>query len=559
ECKEDPSRALVWQIKARRVVHDQEAKDIEYRDARLEMFGVPVAYTPYFSHPDPTVKRRSGFLAPSFGRGKDLGMAIQVPYYYVLSPQEDVTLAPRLTSTEGLILSGEHRRQFLHGQIDTRGSLTRDSLGDVRGHIDATGRFDLNETWRAGYQVARSSDDTYLRRYGFNKGASSLTTRPYLEGFFGSRSYALAEAYSFQGLRLTDDPGMSPVVLPYLQYNYVGDPDRHGGTWSLDSSALSLSRDEGADTRRLSSRLAWTLPYTAGRGDVYTLTASMRGDLYRVSDGATDNATTGRVLPEATLEWRYPFVRPGKDWQQTIEPVLVATAAPNGGNPSKLPNEDSRILEFNDTNLFQPNRFWGLDRVEGGPRVAYGAEYGLHGLKGGSAGLLLGQVYRPHVDEALQARSGLENKFSDYVGRLSLKPGGWFNLAYHFRLDRETLGRRYEELAAMVGPPRLRAYLDYVNTGLPPGSTNLRKREEAYGRLHVGLTPHWSVDAFHRHDLTSDGGPLSTGMSLSYDDECFTFITSFTNNHTYDRDYSAGSTVFVRLVFKTLGDVPLSF
>src|SRR3546814_777134 len=109
-CKDNPDRPPLWQLKANRVVHDRQAQEVRYNDVFLEMWGVPVAYSPYFQHPDPTVRRRSGFLPPTFGSAGEVGQFIQIPYFIVINDSIDVTAAPVYTQDEGLVLTGEYRQ-----------------------------------------------------------------------------------------------------------------------------------------------------------------------------------------------------------------------------------------------------------------------------------------------------------------------------------------------------------------------------------------------------------------------------------------------------------------
>ena len=208
-----------------------------------------------------------------------------------------------------------------------------------------------------------------------------LTTSPFIEGFRG-RNYASAKGYYFRGLREQDDPGETPIVAPLLDYNHVGRPDRIGGRWTIDTNLLALTRTDGTDSRRVSLKLGWAAPYTSSYGDVWTLSLNLQNDAYWVNEveksnsptGDTLNGLTGRIFPQATLEWRYPFIREGGHARQLVEPVAALVVAPNGSNPSKIPNEDSTDFEFDDTNLFSPNRFPGLDRVNGGQRIVYAAQ-----------------------------------------------------------------------------------------------------------------------------------------------------------------------------------------
>jgi len=255
-CKTDPDRPPLWQVKAVKVIHDKNTKTIEYRDAWLEVAGFPVAYTPYLSHPDPTVKRKSGLLAPSFGSSSDLGFVAQIPYFYNISPTQDATVTALITGEEGSGAVGEYRHRFRNGTLDATASLVGgDSEDDVRGHIDAKARFDIDDTWRWGVDLNRATDDTYLRRYGFGSPAS-LNSRIFAEGFRG-RNYFSANAHAFQGLRSTDDADLEPLVLPLIDFNHLGAPDRFGGQAVLDVNFLGITRNKGTDTRRLSIRPGW--------------------------------------------------------------------------------------------------------------------------------------------------------------------------------------------------------------------------------------------------------------------------------------------------------------
>ncbi len=598
-CKKDPTRAPIWQIKAVRVIHDQTTKDVKYRDATLEFFGVPVLYLPFFSHPDPTVKRRTGFLTPVYGNSSDLGVIVQAPFYIDIAPDKDATLTPIYTSKEGPVIAAEYRQRLVDGRFEFSGSFTEANRQDrtgpgatreekVRGHIRGQGRFDLDESWRAGFDVDRSSDDTYLRRYGFGGPQQALTTRGFVEGFWG-RDYATLSTLAFQGLREIEDRDQAPFgevdfVAPFAQYNYVGRPDRWGGRFSLDASILSLYRDDGADTkdkgtpfettaqtdgtdsRRISLKTGWRRPYTTAIGDVYTLSATLQTDLYSVDDlvdpdpnvpaGTTLSGVTGRVFPQLMLDWRYPLVRQDRKVTQLIEPVAAIVVSPEGSNPVKIPNEDSQDLKFDDTNLFSANRFTGVDRVESGQRVAYGLKWGLYGVDGATATAFLGQSYRLQEESEFAGGPGLEDNLSDIVGKLRLTPSSLLDFLYRFRFDADELNANRIEVGLVAGPPKLRLSLDYFFLNQEPdaGTEEFGDREEVSGRLEVGLGRYWRASANARQDLKGFG-LLSAGLGVTYEDECFILTAALERSRTRDRDLEPKTTVFFRIALKHLGDV----
>ena len=530
-CEEDPDRAPLWQIKADRIIHDQEEKTISYEDATFEFFGIPVAYTPYFEHPDPTVKRKSGFLSPTIGGSDTLGTTVQVPYFWAISPDKDLTFEPIFTTEQSVVAVAQYRQLLRDGMLDLGGSGTiadrersdgTTDEDDFRGHIDAEGRFDINDTWRWGFDLNRATDDTYLRLYNFSNDRT-LTSTAFAEGFRG-RNYLAVNNYLYQGLRDTDDNDQSPVILPMLDFNFVSEPGDAGGLYTFDVNMLAIHRAEGRESRRVSAKVGWELPYTSSYGDVYHLRASVQGDGYWVENfdpqqqgtvdpGATgEEHLTGRLFPQISLEWRYPWVSDFAGWTQMIEPVVQGVAAPSRAmNPGEIPNEDSQDFEFDDTNLFSLNRFTGTDRVDPGSRVDYGIEWKVVTPGGLTSSAFVGQSYRLEEDENFLPGSGLEDNLSDFVGRLEIKPSEYLDVSYRFRLDKEDLDRKRSEIDVALGPPALNLQLNYLDTGVVQTGGDVAGREELTVQLQSQLSEYWSAFVAHRRNLITDDSLSSEG------------------------------------------------
>ncbi|MHA1597361.1 MAG: LPS-assembly protein LptD [Alphaproteobacteria bacterium] len=575
-CEKDPSRPPLWQLKAVKVVHDKNRQTIEYTDAWLEIAGIPVLYTPYLSHPDPTVKRRSGFLAPSFGSSNKLGPNISTPYFLNIASNADATVTPTFTTKEGIVLATEYRHRFIEGELVARGSIANnesdtDKIYDtetgalgIRGHIAAKGRFDFDDTWRWGFDINRASDDTYMSRFGFNgdntlpNSGNSLISQVFTEGFRG-RNYMRATATNFQGLAVADDDATTPLILPLVEYSHEGEPGRMGGKTSLDVNMLSLTRSTGTDTHRVSMRGGWQLPYIAPKGDVYTLSTSLNADFYQVNslvrgtDKPDYSGLAYRVIPQVALDWRYPFVREEGSVYQMFEPIAAVVLSPYGGNSNKIPNEDSLNFEFDDTNLFSANRFSGLDRVEGGPRINYGFKWGVFGEKGGSTSLLLGQSYRYKVDDTFGAGSGLDDNFSDIVGRLHVSPDDNLDIYYRTRLSKDNLEARRNEINLSAGPPSLNLSTRYIYFDRQEGS-EFAGREEVNAALSSQINRYWRGSLSATRDM-DEGEFRSMRMGLTYEDECFLLSTNLTRTTFQDRDLQPENAITFRIVFKTLGEV----
>lgn len=562
-CEDKPDRPALWQIKADKVTHDEQTRDIVYRDATLELLGVPIAYTPYFSHPDPTVDRRSGVLAPTYRSNSTLGSRIDIPYYIVIDPTTDATVTPMWTTDQGAGLSAEYRRALDNGAYALEGMIadaTDDVARDnVRGYIAGRGRFDLTDTWRWGFDGIWAGDDTVLRVYDITN-RETLTSTLYAEELNG-RDYAQIAGYWFQGLRSTQRQSELPTALPMAQWSRLGAPGMAplGGQWRMESSFAGLSRQDGTDSYRATVGGGWNRSYIGGEGGVYTLTANLRGDGYVVDDltddGRSFNGTAGRILPEIALDWRLPMVRSDGETRQMIEPIVMGVISPYGGNSWKIPNEDSRDFEFDETNLFSTQRFSGYDRVEGGPRVSYGLRVGHYTGDGGQITGLVGQSLRAKADDTFAPGSGLEDKVSDYVGRVVVTPNPNLDLYYRFRFDKDTFEPRRTDLGAAWIVDRASFDLSYtlLRADEREVTEDYTDREEVYFSAGYDITDDFKIFGSLRRDLENDRS-INHGAGFAVDlDNCLYIVSEVRRSFSRDRDIQPSTDVLVRVVLRTLG------
>jgi LPS-assembly protein len=569
-CKEDPDRPPVWQIKAQTVEHDQERQEIRYHNAFMEMFGIPVAYVPYFSHPDPTVKRKTGFLAPDFGTGGNLGGHFRLPYYIVLDRDKDATLAPIYTVDEGLVFSGEYRQRFNKGEMSINGSITeadRDvtengmttTLQDqLRGHVHAKGSYNFDETWRAGADVLRSTDRTYLRKFNFfSEHDDVLSSNVFVEGFRPG-TYAAANIYTFQDTRPESRPEQ-PLVAPLLQYHHMSKADSIGGRMLVDSDFRYLTRNDGPTTQRVSLRPGYEVSKTADIGVVSTFSTSLMADIYNVDQvanpvvNADANSTiTGRLLPRATANVRYPFVRSADTVRQVIEPIAMVTATPNGMNSKNIPIDDSAVYEPDDTNLFSADRLAGEDRIETGQRFAYGVQVGAYGSGDGRTTAFVGQSYRLGTDSTLRNNQLIEENFSDVVGRIEVRPSRYASVLYRFAFASDKLFNPHRnDVTFGMGPAAYRFLGSYSFVGATP---QFEEREELSLAFATQITDHWSLQLTTHRDLAAGQALQHTGL-IRYQDECIIFDILGTRSLFRDVDVKPSDSVLFRIRFKNLGEV----
>lgn len=571
-CKNDPTAAPLWQIRARSAVENLQRKVIEYRDAEVQIYGFPVFWSPYLSQPDPSVKRMSGFLIPSFGASTHIGAFIAVPYFWAINKSSDATIVPIIASKMGPVLDVKYRKAFNDGKLNVNISGGRDQ-GRFADAIFSNGTFDLNNTWRAGFTYNHTSDVNFLNDFRYLPNAAFLSSNAYLEGF-GPGAYARVDADLYQGLVASIDQNQLPIVTPYARYDYFGEPDQYGGRLSFAANAYNVFRNVGTDSRRVAAITNYELPLDGPMGTLWTARFRLITAGYQASKlneqpnfSSESSASAARAVPFGAIAMRLPLVRNAGDWgQQIIEPRVQLVAAPNYGvtQNETIPNEDSLDPELTDANLFSLNRFSGIDRIGGGSRIDYAMQGAWYLPSGAYANGLVGQSYAFHKNALFLNGSGLSDKASDIVARTSVNPNAWLNLTYRTRLSHVNFGVKMIDATASVGTNRLRftggylytsnnPYYLYVQAGPPPAAYYMPRREITAG-VSSTLWKGWSVSAAGQRNLAT-GQFDNAAVSATWQNECaavnFNFYRRFTSFN-----FDHGSTTFlINITLKTLGNI----
>jgi LPS-assembly protein len=677
-CREHPERPPLWQVKAARIIHNNEERTIYYENATIELYGLPIAYMPYFWTPDPTVKRKTGFLTPHYIVSSSLGTGVALPFFWAVAPNMDLTLQPTILSRQGILGQAEWRHRLLTGSYNIRAAgifqedetaFLKPPLGaqdrEFRGSLESTGLFHINERWRWGWDVALMTDKWFLANYRIRSESiqtlyskESISTL-YLQGQ-GERSFFDARGYYFRGLSSYDWQKQLPVVHPVVDYNKrIDGPRPLGGEVSFDLNLTSLSREVAHFSQipnlnfglfnqvgpysayyetctvfqrgacivrgaagtfsRLSTQLTWRRNYVDAAGQVWTPFAYLRADgfwnNYNTSGYLNSQITNflggddefvGRVMPAVGLEYRYPFVAQSDNrGMHVVEPIGQLIARPNETRIGRLPNEDAQSLVFDDTTLFDWDKFSGYDRAEGGVRANVGAQYSFTGVNGFYANALVGQSYQLAGRNSFRTGdiinvgrdSGLESRASDVVTRLLVKPNDNFTFWTRARFDENDFAlQRFETQLATNWNPILpvSTSLTYGKYARQPELGYIHRREGLMATGSVHITPRWSFGGSVLFDLDrylnsrdtftaaytgylntlaanplaqisppvyrrpADYTPLSSGVSLTYTDECTTLGISYSASPREialsNGEKERVQTLLVRLELRTLGE-----
>lgn len=578
-CKEHPERSPIWQINAGEVKHDELEHKIIYRNATLDVKGVPILYMPYFAHPDGTIKQKSGFLTPSAGYKTRQGAMLTNSYYWAMSPYEDMTFALTAMTKQAPLLAGEYRRRFENAQLKVNSSVTYSTrIDDVngvdvirpektRGHFFAKGLYDIDDKWRAGLNAEYASDDQYLRQYDLSD-KDVLEDQVYVERFSG-RNYAIGRVMAFQDLRVQSERTDQPGVLPQIQANFLGEPAAMlGGRWSFNASTLGLLRDgSGQDLNRLSLETGWQRRLVSDFGLLTRVDLNLRGDAYYVHDRVPTatlperEGTATRGFAQANIVTSYPLINPiGDHTQMIIEPLAAFTASPNlNADEPKIPNEDSQDVQLDVSNLFEANRFPGYDRIEDKAHATYGVRTGLYGDQGSKGEIFVGQSYRlDDSDNPFPNGSGLNRQYSDLVGQIVANYQNHYALDYRFELDSNDYTPRRHEVSGGLNFDRFNFGVSYLYAKPLAGTTLTDNREQISGTTTYKVSATWHVRAAATQDLGESPGLRNALFGVDYLGQCFNVTGNLQRNLTNDSSGESSTVVVFRIGLKNLGQFSTS-
>jgi LPS-assembly protein len=270
-CANDPKKPPLWQVQAARIIHDQNEKMMYFENARVEFFGVPLAWVPFMSAPDPTVKRKSGFLFPTLSSTSQYGFGVDTPYFWALAPNYDLTFDTLATTRQGVLGQVEWRHRLMDGSYSIKAAgifqqdpgyfTDRDGVGSptaqsFRGAVQTAGQFSINDKWVWGWDGILVTDSQFLYDYRLGQFTSAFdpfqtgvaaegVSQVYLTGA-GDRSYFDIRSVYYYGFSESDVQAQLPIIHPVLDYNNIVKPQLMGGELSYKINLTSLSRQEAS-------------------------------------------------------------------------------------------------------------------------------------------------------------------------------------------------------------------------------------------------------------------------------------------------------------------------
>ncbi|MSU89878.1 LPS assembly protein LptD [Rhodobacteraceae bacterium 2CG4] len=508
----------IWRIRARRVVHDEQAQRIYFENAWFDVFGLPVFYAPRLRIPAPGVDRAAGVLPPVATTSDFSGFGLKLPYYFPLGRHSDLTLTPFATTTGATILEAEYRRRFESGALRLAGAYALYDGNGVsnRAFVLAEGAFALPRGFRADLRLHRATDRSFLGQFGYSDRDRLLS--------YGSinrvrrRDLFDLRIEGYQTLREGEPQSEIPIMLPKLDYRRIWTVG--SSVFGADAGVLGVVREAGRDVARLDLGADWNGDLTLDNGVLVAGFADVEGVVYQVGDDADFPGTRSRLTPLVGAELRWPLARTTAGATHVIEPVVQAVYSRALGE-SDVPNEDSVSPELDETNLFALNRFPGIDRRESGLRLNLGVNYTRIDPSGWTVGATLGRVLRTESNDEFPEGSGLRGYSSDFVAAASLAlPSGFsvtgrslFDSALEFKraeMELDYASRRFDVNAS---------YTFLAGDSADPVLGSVTERQEIAIGSRYRVRPNWDVRGEWRYDL-ADSRSIFAGGGLAFGNEC---------------------------------------
>ena len=579
-CPKNPS----WKITAARVTRDAASGRIRFSGGRLNILGVAVPLLPIFSIGDGSQKGGvTGALVPDIRIDSNNGLELSLPYYWRVDRNLDLTITPHIYTHSAPAIEGRWRHLTSLGAYQFGAFLTYGDIPDpdqfdltptdrngVRGYFEGNGRFQLDPYWTVTGSLRAATDKTVARRY-------DITRDDRLRNFINAErisqdSYISIAGWAFQGLRGSDVQERIPIALPALDARFRFDDPMLGGKVEVQANSLAILRIEGQDTQRAFASARWDLRRVTSMGQEITLTAFGRADAYHTDESAETavdiyrgrDGWQYRAIGALAADLRWPLVGPLLGGTQRLTPRVQLVLTPPTPN-LKIPNEDARAVDLEDSNLFALNRFPGYDRWEDGSRVTYGVEWALDRPKWAVLAVI-GQSYRLTRDPSIfPDGTGLTDRFSDIVGRTRIRFGRFIDLTHRYRVDKDSFAIRRNELDLTVGTNLTYAQIGYLrlNRDIAPTVEDLRDKEELRLAGRWQFQRYWSVFGSTVLDLTGkDEDPLSLAdgyepvrhrLGITYEDDCLELGVAWKRDYERIGEFKKGSTFSINFALKGIG------
>ena len=557
----------VWSLKTSSSNHDTKTKTVFHKNVIMHLYDVPIMYFPFLSHPDWTVRRRSGLLPPQVSFSSDFGTSYAQSYYWVTGKTHDLEITPHIFGSKGRGVETKYRQRWDESTLNAKvyfGRLNtfKNSQEDVAG-IDANFSTLLADNWLTKVTVQRASQDTFMRRYNFND-LEELKVAVLTERIDRSR-YTRIEANDIQDLKKTSNPEAEPTVLPSVFHERYLETAIEDLTLRLRMSALQLNNDDYTDVKRWSSELYARQDVGTNYGNL-GFEARVSGQYRNIetpTKGVGYTGELGQATASIGVAWSQPIAINFQTRSAIIEPKIKFVSTKATDRSTKLPNRDSSDFRLDEANLFLLHREQGEDYNITNTRLDGGASLSMWDNTLGDVTGFIGSSVRLFNQTPRGLNAAADNdRYSDILASLTIQPDQLYSLSMSGRFHPRTLELNETQVKASLYLDKTRLGLSYNQLSNSFFNTATEETETVVLTAYQDLGHQWSANVSQTYETTNKDRKLSdTSVTLEYAgglQDCLTISIGYTRDSEDDRDIKPVDEVFLLFNFKYLGSVSTS-
>jgi len=557
----------LWDIKASQSVRNEKTQTITHYNMRMSVLNVPIGYLPFLSHPDWTVRRRSGVLTPSFIISSDLGFTPSIPYYQIIDETSDVEFTTYKYQYRGLGVKSRYRKLWdraeLNATIYTANVETYKKNRELVGAVDATYASRIGNGWDIRANLRRASQDTFMRRYDFNDDTSLKSTISATRTI--DNRYYRVEASDRQSLLASDKTLNEPTVLPSIFYEKTEKGWRGNQKFRTELSAVQLDNDQGHDMARWSGIFEVAEDFDLPLG-IANYEANVSSNYYSIhtkpDSAATSLGDISFVTPALSVGWRLPIAVVGANRTAIFEPQARLAFIGGKDRTSAIPNRDASDYRIDEANLFLLNRYQGKDYILPGTRADIGVSATTNDNFFGDVSGFFGVSRRLSGKTSAGLNTDQGDKYSDYVASLTINPANSLNLRWSGRLSSKdlTLNESKTSLSSALGTGSLSVTHNQLAKAYFASSDD--DREELSASYSQSLIGGWQFSATQLWDLSyGKTRRKKSTAALSWNggvQDCLYVTINYEHDPVADRDVSAVDQLNFVIGFKNLGAISQS-
>ena len=552
------------QLRARKIIHDKRSLDVKYYDTFLDFNGKSILYFPYFSHASPLVKRKAGFISPTFLQNHYFGMSSEIPYYLPFNDYHDITIKPRFSQKKNPALFIEHRKNFFNGEIinEISGTVANNKKSTVikeskkRGHIKTKGNFDLNDDSYLDFQIHRTTDRNYLNTYKYRY-EDTLNSFLKIRNHRNLNFYSL-ESYLFQDLRQNINLKSIPKIFPRIKIELNSDKNFHRLNYETRIELINLKREENNETKKFFINQDIFFPTILDDGTSINLGLHLNAGIYHIEK--FNNPKTGEfqfnkiqtnIFPQMTIEITKPYVKVTKNFKTIIKPQFLYLKTDKKAFNREIPDESNiNNFELDFYDLFSKNRLSGNDRFDSINRIDYGLSFLKQTiLTNTSSKIGIAQSYQFDKHKYLPKNSGINDKFSDILANIELVPSDNISINSFLSLDKNNLALKNAYSTLMFNIKE--SYVSFRNIRAPEvldnEGTNLIDSKNQFNiSFKQKFSDFWSFTTSSTFDKKNKLKFHDINAKVKYEDECLGISFNWKRQYTHNpEDPTSNSFLFL--------------